>query len=175
VHQTTVGNTTEKFIGTKNSTVIAATDETFVGTKTSKSLASTDETFVGTKTSKSLASTTDLFVGVKKSLSLALSVSLTAGASIEITNVKKLNEAPINEITGKAAVKITCGGSSIEMTPGSIKINSPSVLISSSGGMVRMNGNVTVGGKTAFTDNVSMDEKLKVNGVFDHPSINGKK
>ncbi|RJP44568.1 MAG: type VI secretion system tip protein VgrG [Desulfobacteraceae bacterium] len=175
----TVGTTTEDFMGTKTSTMHGASHETFVGVKTSKSLAATFETYVGVKSSENLAVTDELFVGAKSSRCLAVSsevfaglkLSAAGGFSIEKSAVKNLVEAPINEIDGKAAVKITCGGSSIVMTPGSIKIHSPSVVITSSGGMVRMNGSVTIGGRTAFTDNVVMDEKLKVNGNFENPSV----
>ena len=175
----TVGTTTEDFIGAKKSTMHGTSHETFVGVKTSESLAATFETFVGYKKSENLAATDELFIGVKNSVCAALSmeafgglkVSLATGASIEKSSAVNLSEAPVNEIKGNAGVKITCGGSSIVMTPGSIKIQSPSVLIASSGGMVRMNGSVTIGGRAAFTDNVVMDEKLKVNGNFENPSI----
>lgn len=179
----TFGSTIEEFQGSKKSTMKGTTDEFYEGNKKSVCFADTDETFMGVKKSANLAATAELFVGVKQSTNLAatnenfvgIKTEACAALSISRSGVKTLFESPINEIEGKAAVKIKCGGSSIEMTPGSIKINSPSILISSSGGMVRMNGSVTVGGRTAFTDNVSMDENLKVNGKFSNPSIDANK
>jgi len=41
------------------------------------------------------------------------------------------------EITGTTSVKVVCGGSSIQMTPGTIDIASPVITIK--GGMVKIN------------------------------------
>ncbi len=178
VLRTTMGTTNEVFIGSKTSKTVASTDETFVGVKNTLNVSAVKETTVGAKYSENASVTVEVFGGAKSS-SVAgvandnfagLKVSTAAGASIEKSAVKKLSEAPLNEIKGSAGVNITCGGSSIKMTPGSINIKSPSITISSSGGMVRMNGSVTIGGRTAFTDNVSMDERLKVNGNLITPS-----
>lgn len=124
-----IGNTHETFTGTKISHNLAATEETFVGLKASQSLAATSEIFVGVKSSKNLALTEELFVGAKLSRCLALSLDAAVGASISASAVRNLSEAPVNEITGKAMVKITCGGSSINMDDGKIVLKASEVTL----------------------------------------------
>jgi type VI secretion system secreted protein VgrG len=183
----TIGNTREEFIGTKFSkslsavhdiTVgvkttenLAATHELFVGAKVSETIGATREIFVGSKKSMVIASTSETFVGIKRSKSLALSITTTAGASIEVSDVKKLNEAPINEIKGKAAVKITCGGSSIVMSPGSIKIKSSQITLESGGAEVRLGGEIWLDGKTHITEDTKVYGKFEATKKLFNPSI----
>ena len=97
------------------------TDETYVGAKNTKNLAATNELFVGVKVTNQLAATFDAFVGFKSSLVAAAQVSKTVGPN--------LSEAAVNEIKGKAEVKIHCGGSSISIKPGSITIKSSVIIL----------------------------------------------
>ncbi len=97
------------------------TDETYVGAKNTTNLAATNELFVGVKVTNQLAATFDAFVGFKSSLAAAAQVSKTVGPN--------LSEAAVNEIKGKAEVKLHCGGSSISIKPGSITIKSPVIIL----------------------------------------------
>ena len=143
-----VGNMTEEFYGNKTSTVNANTTESFVGTKTTTNHAVTHETFLGMKNSFNASVTNEAFAGVKISNSLAatfenyygLKVSSCAAHKIEKTGNLKFQESTVAKIDAKSAVEITCGGSKILMTPGSITIESN--LIDIKGGLVRLKGNI---------------------------------
>ncbi len=126
------GNTTLSYVGTKTTTNHAITDETFVGAKNSLNAAITNEAFVGMKISNNLAATFENFYGFK--------MSNCAAYKVEKTGNLKLQESTIAKLDGKATVEITCGGSKIVMTPGSITIESS--LIDIKGGLVRLKGNI---------------------------------
>lgn len=148
VLRTTMGTTNELFIGSKTSKTVASTDETFVGAKNTANLGAFKELTVGAKYSENASVTVELFGGAKSSSVggiandnfAGLKVSTAAGASISKSAVKNLSEAPLNEIKGEAGVKISCGGSSIDLTPGGITIKSPKIDIK--GGLVRLYGNI---------------------------------
>lgn len=178
----TIGNTREEFIGTKfsknlaaahqisvgvkTSENLAATHELFVGIKKSENLAATFETFVGLKKSKSLAATDETFIGIKKSKCLALTISQNAGASFEITDVKKLNEAPINEIKGKTAIRLSCGGSGMSIFPDKIIIQAQKIVLDGPGATiettshVNIDGDTKIAGEATITKNCMVSKKI---------------
>jgi type VI secretion system secreted protein VgrG len=195
VHTKTVGITEEEFVGFKKSTSHAMTEEIYVGHKKSTSQATTEEIYVGNKTSfmqgnteekyvgtkvsHCLAATEEKFFGVKTSFCAAAAIETFVGIKSEIcaalhfsrSAVKNVLEAPINEIDGKAGVKIKCGGSSIEMTPGSIKINSGNITLVSSGSEVRLGGNITLDGETTVTENTKVVGDFRATGKLSNPNI----
>ena len=119
----TKGDSTEINWSYDEKTTYGVTDETFIGAKMSRSLAATNELFVGVKVSNQLAATFDAFAGFKSSLVAAAQVSKTVGPN--------LSEAAVNEIKGKAEVKLHCGESSISIKPGEIVISTPKLTIDS--------------------------------------------
>ena len=175
----TVGTTTEDFIGHKKSTSHATTEEIFIGDKTSFMQGNTQEKYVGTKVSHNLAATEEKFFGVKTAFCAAAAFENFVGIKSEIcaalhlsrSAVKNLLEAPINEIDGKAGVKITCGGSSIVMTPGSIKIKSGQITLESGGAEVRLGGNIVLDGETKVTEDTKVYGKFESTGKLSNPSI----
>ncbi len=154
----TLGNTEEEFIGTKKSTVYAATDETFIGVKNTKNLAATNETFVGIKNTNNLAATHELNAALKATetagatseVFAGMKASFCGGVSVTKSNVKELLETPVNEIKATAEIKLTCGGSSIVLTPGKISITSPKIILD---------------GESEITKNTEIEKRLIVNGL----------
>jgi len=130
------------------------TDETFVGAKNTLNLAATNELFVGVKVSNQLAATFETFVGFKSSLVAAAQVSKTAGPN--------LSEAAVNEIKGKAEVKLHCGGSSISIKPGSITIKSPKILLEGDTTQIR-SGSVAIPDASLFVKSGDVHISGKVN------------
>ena len=136
------------------------TDETYVGAKNTKNLAATNELFVGVKVTNQLAATFDAFVGFKSSLAAAAQVSKTVGPN--------LSEAAVNEIKGKAEVKIHCGKSSISIKPGSITINSPEIFLE---------GDITkIGSASVSIPDANLDVKkgdVNISGIVNTKNIKG--
>ena len=130
------------------------TDETYVGAKNTKNLAATNELFVGVKVTNQLAATFDTFVGFKSSLVAAAQVSKTVGPN--------LSEAAVNEIKGKAEVKLHCGGSSISIKPGSITIKSPVIILEGDTTQIR-SGSVAIPDASLFVKSGDVHISGKVN------------
>ncbi len=76
----------------------------------------------------------------------AANFAATAGANLDLSAGAAASvSAPQISISGDGTVEITCGGSSIKMTPGSIEISAPTITVNGSGmvdlkgGMVKVN------------------------------------
>jgi type VI secretion system secreted protein VgrG len=121
-----------------------------------------NEVVAGAKISNKLAIEAENVYGVK--------LSTFSGIKKEAVGSLRFKEVPADITKAAASITFQSGASKITLTPGSINIDSPNITLTSSGGMVRMAGGVTIGGRAAFTDNVSMDERLKVNGDLIGPS-----
>lgn len=150
----TGGPRTEKNWSVVSKFTMGLTDETYVGAKNTNNLAITNENFVGVKVSNQLAATFETYAGFKSSLVAAAQVSKTAGPN--------LSEAAVNEIKGKAGVKIHCGGSSISIKPGSITINSPKIILEGGTTQIR-SGSVAIPDASLFVKNGDVHISGKVN------------
>ncbi len=114
----------------------------------------TAEQYVGAKSSKSLAVTQELFVGAK--------ISNCANLSYEKSAVRKVFEAPINEIKGKAEIKLVCGASTISITPSGVKIDAGRIDLITDGSEIRLGSKIAIDGDTTITENTKIMENLEV-------------
>ena len=121
------------------------------------------ELVAAVKSTKTVGITEELYVGAKIARCAAFTVTAAAGYSIEASAVKKLSEAPINEIKGKAQIRLTCGGSSIVLFPGKILMQSPEIILDAPSTTISNNteikGKLTVRKLTAVKDDLVVSGK----------------
>lgn len=166
--ETTVGSTDETFTGTKTSKSMSAESEMTLGAKSSLSASAESEITAGAKS--------EIFGGIKFESTNGLSVEMSKGGKATICEQEdiimakeKEEEAAVSykikapditidavgnlEIEGGVSIKIKCGGSEITMSPGEIKISSPSVTIEGTGKVdVKSDGMATVKGSAIKVD-----------------------
>jgi len=141
-----VGGNREASIGGDESVVIGGEQAVSVSADRSVDIGAAGSIAAGADLALEGGANVTVASGADTAIDASANFATTAGVNLDLTGGAAASmTAPQISISGDGTVEITCGGSSIKMTPASIEISAPTITVNGSGmvdikgGMVKVN------------------------------------